>query len=243
MPTTRSGRLVPSAASTLSVLPRRRLNLSASPRPITTPLGSAASASSEPFCIFSSMVVTCFIFSGTTPDRVTPCCRPAKVSTAASASTGAARTPGSPSMKAQPVAASRECLASRAAGARAQMDRSLGPVQRGRLRAALANVVVDGDVRAAVDQPLEEIVLPIRASGPKRPRRMRRRRRFHQHDTSVSRLRLVRCASAMSRVMSKMSPTGQRSRGRRVRWGRESSVRAARRAARRRGTGPPSRRQ
>ncbi len=52
-----------------ALLPVCRLNLSASPRPITTPLGSAASASSEPSCIFSSIVVTCFIFSGTTPER------------------------------------------------------------------------------------------------------------------------------------------------------------------------------
>jgi len=53
------------------------------------PLGSAASASSEPWTIFSSMTVTCFIFSGIAPESVTACWRPAKVSTAAPESTGA----------------------------------------------------------------------------------------------------------------------------------------------------------
>ena len=64
---------------------------------MTMPLGLAASASSEPSMIFSSMRRHTLERCRNDARKVTPSWRPAKVSTAEPTSTGATRTPGSDS--------------------------------------------------------------------------------------------------------------------------------------------------
>ena len=103
------------------------------------PLGLAASASSEPAMHLLLDGRHLLHLLGHDAGRVTPCWRPAKVSTAAPASTGAARTPGRASMEASRCGQPRMPRVSRCGLTLRTSTARVGPAQLGRLRAAVAH--------------------------------------------------------------------------------------------------------